>query len=191
MSPLNFKFIGLKKLQAKLGRSRQRWGSQRLKLMRRMLQQLDIAAQKRLSGSPLARRTGNLARLGQEISAGGEEGRIGPQVPYGAIHEFGGIIKPVKGKFLAIPLDAAKTAAGVARGGPKDFDDTFVVTSKLGNLLIAQSDGGGDITPLFALKEQVEIPARPYLGPALEEKRTKLAEMAGSAMKSAVVGGVE
>jgi hypothetical protein len=91
-------------------------------------------------------------------------------------------IKPKKGKYLTIPLDAAKTPAGVARGsamfGP--WGDTFVAKTKSGNLIIfgrkkmykdvkvggtrvkglSVMKMGRDVVPLFLLKKEVKIPAR-------------------------------
>ena len=57
--------------------------------------------------------------------------QVGPQAIYGAIHEFGGVIRPVRAKALAFTLP----------------DGTFVLTQK------------------------VTMPARPYLGPAVEAAR--------------------
>jgi hypothetical protein len=83
------------------------------------------------------------------------------------------VIRPKTGKFLAIPLTAAKTAAGAASGKPLDksvFGETFIKRSKKGNLIIfgkrvaqkGKSIGQtkGKIVPLFVLKTQVTIPVR-------------------------------
>ena len=83
-------------------------------------------------------------------------------------------IRPKRGKFLAIPLDAAKTdKAGVARGGPRDehlWGETFVRRSKAGNLIIfgKQKYGRGKkagqtrgkLVPLFVLKKSVKVKTR-------------------------------
>lgn len=81
-------------------------------------------------------------------------------------------IRPKNVKYLTIPLDAAKTKAGVARGGARSgvFGETFVMKSKAGNLLImgkrvrqrGKSAGQtfGDVTPLFVLKKKVVVTAR-------------------------------
>ena len=74
---------------------------------------------------------------------------------------------------LAIPLDAARTASGVARGGPRDtgvFGKTFIAISKAGNLIIfgkavyksgkRKGQAHGKIVPLFVLKKQVTVPVR-------------------------------
>lgn len=81
-------------------------------------------------------------------------------------------IRAKSGKFLAIPLMAAKTPGGDARGGPRSgmWGETFIAKSKAGNLLIfgkrvAQKgkhagQTRGDVVPLFVLKKEVKIRAR-------------------------------
>lgn len=77
-------------------------------------------------------------------------------------------ITPKKAKYLAIPLQVAQTAAGVARGGPRSgiWGKTFIAKSKAGNLIIfGRSDGtkkgtGTSPIPLFVLKSKVVIPRR-------------------------------
>lgn len=91
-------------------------------------------------------------------------------------------IRPKHGQYLAIPLEAAKTAAGVARGSPRygPWTETFVARSKKGNLIIfgkklsyqgvkvggvrvkglAIRRVGQNIIPLFVLKREVTIKAR-------------------------------
>jgi hypothetical protein len=97
------------------------------------------------------------------LQAGGGEGG---QVRYARIHEEGGVIVPVRRKWLAIPLPVAKTAAGVSRyQTPRDVADLhFVPGKRPGTAYLAKPDG----KPWFILKKRVDIPRRPYLLPALE-----------------------
>lgn len=78
---------------------------------------------------------------------------VGTNLRYARIHHEGGIIRPVNARYLAIPL--TKEAA-VKR--PRDFQSTFI---KKG--VIFQKTADGSITPIYALKKQVTIPARPYM----------------------------
>jgi len=84
---------------------------------------------------------------------------VGTNVIYAAIHEFGGVIVPRVAKMLAIPI-------GNLKGSPRQH-----------NLHIARTKGGtwllmdGADQAQYVLKQSVTIPARPYLRPALEEKR--------------------
>ncbi len=82
---------------------------------------------------------------------------------YARIHEKGskglpgGVIKPKKGKYLAIPLDAAKTKAKVGRElSPRNMTLSFGGFSKKGNPLLRTVDG----IPMFVLVKSVKIKAR-------------------------------
>lgn len=99
-------------------------------------------------GNSLAKRTGTLGRSMKLIGATLDSGstilacKIFAGVPYAKAH-FGPRgsdfpIFPKKAKMLAIPLAAAKTGAGVARGGPTDgiWGPTVCFKSKAGNLII-------------------------------------------------------
>jgi len=82
------------------------------------------------------------------------------------------VIRPKNSRYLTIPLDAAKTKAGVARGSARSgvFGDTFVMKSKKGNLLIMgkrrfqkgknAGETHGNLVPLFVLKKSVTVRAR-------------------------------
>lgn len=125
-----------------------------------------------------ARRTGTLVRsydqLVEKLPTGSVQldvGLVRPGVDrevleYARVHETEGstTIRAKKGGFLTIPLAAAKTAAGVARGTARDFDNTFFIRSKKGNLLLMQRQGTESV-PLFVLKKSVTVPGRPALVP--------------------------
>jgi hypothetical protein len=116
----------------------------------------------------------------------GTEGRVGPKgPPYGRIQELGGEVRPVTRQWLTIPLEAAKTRAGVGRGRALDFQDTFFLRSRAGNLILAMKNGTG-ITPLFVLKKQVRVPASPYLSPVLAARRETIVAIMGDAYVAAV-----
>ena len=81
------------------------------------------------------------------ISAGSAD------VPYARIHHEGGVIRPKNAKYLAIPLTAQ---AKVYK--PRDYPgETFIAK---GIIFLKE---GAQITPLYALKKQVTMPARPYM----------------------------
>lgn len=112
----------------------------------------------------------------------GEIGAIG--VKYGLIHEEGGLIKPRKAKMLAIPLDPVLGPDGIARSNPLDFKGkSFWYTSAAGSLFLAQPKGKS-IELLFLMRNQVQMPARPYLRPALEKNRERIAEKFGLFLES-------
>lgn len=138
-----------------------------------------------LSGQRLRRRSGSLARsvigLTEEFE-GLPALRIGtlrgPSTPYGAIQQRGGVIKPVKKKALAIPQEAALTAAGVDRfGGPRGypgelkfvpFRSSGVAVGGLYDPATIQTDADGkpdlaNATMYYMLVKSVTLPAKNWL----------------------------
>jgi len=75
--------------------------------------------EERLSGDPIRRRTGALAR-GWKVVVRGQGlhlvGILFTNVPYARIQEFGGTVRPKKGRWLWIPGQELLTRAGVFRG---------------------------------------------------------------------------
>lgn len=155
--------------------------------MWRALSILEAEIIAKILASGLQRRTGHLLNsIGPSKSVRFEGsqviGTIGPVgVVYAATHEFGAVITPKRRQWLTIPLDAAKSSAGIPRlSAPEAINQgAFFVMSRRGNLLIAKARRGGGITPLFALKKMVKIPARPYLRPALLSKQAEIMEKFG------------
>jgi len=106
------------------------------------------------------------------------EATIGPVgVPYAAIHEFGGKILPKK-KFLAIPLSPVLGPDGGARAKPLDFLGRSRFATLNGKLFLMVKDGDKE-EPYLLMKPSVNMPARPYLRPALEKNRERIAEKFG------------
>ena len=111
-----------------------------------------------------------------EIKEGSVEGGISFGTVYGRVHigPKGQVttITPKKGKYLTIPLPAAMTGAGVARGSARQgpWGETFVAKSKAGNLIIfgkrkittgkKAGELRGQATPLFLLLKSMKIKAR-------------------------------
>ncbi len=112
----------------------------------------------------LAKRSGNtfqILRTGVVVSGSGS-GIIGiiRGPSYLNIHEHGGIIKAKRAKYLAIPLPAALDSRGIPKKrSPRLWQNTFVSTSRSGNLIIFQKVGG-QLRPLYLLKKSVRIPKR-------------------------------
>lgn len=101
---------------------------------------------------------------------------------YSRIHERGGVIRPTRGRYLPVPLnaEARRMRERVGSGSLRGVGGMFVVRSRRGNLLLARAAAGG-ITPMFALKPSVRLPPRPFMAPA--------ARRAKSDMKRAFVAG--
>ncbi|MDE2100862.1 MAG: HK97 gp10 family phage protein [Patescibacteria group bacterium] len=110
---------------------------------------------------------------------------IGQKLPYARVQEFGAEIHPKNAQFLTIPLDAAKTAAGVTRFSARDataygYQSTFVHNG------IIFGKNGKTITPLFVLKRMVKIPARPFAFPALKSMQEQIEQGISEAIATGI-----
>lgn len=132
--------------------------------------------------------------LAQKDSPGGGI-KTGSSMPYAAIHEFGGDIKPVKAKALTIPIAANLTAAGVPRYATaqelKDHfgaDKVFLMKREGKAPLLMAQTGAKTVKPFFVLSKGVKIPARKYVSEALKNAEPE----ASAALKRAIdTGGGE
>ncbi len=155
----------------------------------------------RLSGSPLRRRTGALARGWKRmvfIYDGEVVGKLMTNVPYAEIHEFGGTIRPKRGKWLWIPGKELLTPAGVFRGWDQVvWDAVFYRRSKKNprNLVVLQpvkshirgkKKGQTVLLHVATLVPEVTLPARMGLRDlakaALPEIRTRMNAAIGAAL---------
>jgi hypothetical protein len=136
---------------------------------------------KNVSGRNLKVRSGHLRRSihyqviersKQLIAVIGSGVGIGERVKYANIQETGGVIRPKRGKYLTVPLDAARTRAGASRGSARDFPNTFVR-----NNIIYQKTGKKTIVPLFALVRSVTIKPSRYLSDTAKEVKTKVVDV--------------
>lgn len=94
-----------------------------------------------------------------------------PGSSYARIQEFGGTVRPKRGKYLTVPLPAALTGSGalsgryrIRRSGSRyvtDAGPTFIFKSKRGNLIVAVKQGA-NVKPIYVLRRQVTI--RPRFG---------------------------
>jgi len=103
-------------------------------------------------------------------------GVVGTNLVYAAIHEFGGTITPKNADWLTIPF-------ADVQGRAKDYTNTFFAWSKNHNLILFQRTGKGEAKPLFVLVKKTEIPARPYLNPALTENKELIVQRVGESLK--------
>jgi phage gpG-like protein len=107
------------------------------------------------------------------------EGKSWTNPVYAGVHEFGATIRPTRGRFLAIPLAAARSgAAGGVSVGPRDYAGGFFFRSRNGKLLFGMRSGGrvGRLIPLFVMKESVRIPARPVWAVTAANQRPRVME---------------
>lgn len=129
------------------------------------------------------RRTGNMMNSVEPSKTvtptrTGVTGSIGVQVPYAAIHEWGGTITAKKSKYLKFPAADNMRPDGSAR--VEDVQRPQFIPLKNGGWLIVERPeatganqkgararaAGMRGKAMFILKQSVDVPARPYIGPA-------------------------
>lgn len=125
----------------------------------------------RFTGRPgLFTRTGFLhASIGYEVSGDGNLDALtlrafSAGTKYARLQEKGGTIRPVKAKYLTIPIEDNLTAAGVPRypsaAALMAQGDTFVFKAKTGGLYIVRRGNSGELEFLWKLVKQVTVPPR-------------------------------
>jgi len=113
------------------------------------------------------------------------------------VQDEGATIRPTTHKYLRIPLQGAKTAAGVDRYAgvhlcmQKVEPPIFAIRSKLGNLLLARRIGTGkdaQIQPLYVLKSQVTLKPRYWWTGAVRTVEMRVPKHIDVVMRK-IVGG--
>lgn len=94
-------------------------------------------------------------------------------IRYARMQEEGGTIRPKKGRFLAIPMSNAKTAAGVPRWPtPRAVPGLFALNLR-GRIFLVRKQGAG-LEFLYRLKESVRIRGTKYLARAVARQQKRL-----------------
>lgn len=146
-----------------------------------------------LTGQYLKRRTGNLARAVDGWMINNDEGVVGVQADaaVGAYKWLLGdeskTIRPRRGKYLAIPIGEALTAAGVLKSqyanGLRQITDGFFVRSN-NQLLFGYKVGHrGRFRPLFVLKQEVTIHGSGALADGVSESVGKVADAVNAELR--------
>lgn len=87
---------------------------------------------------------------------------MGTNLEYAGLHQYGGTIRPKRGKYLAIPL----TREAVTAGSPRRMDGLVGIFGAKGGVLKK-----GDVVH-FALTKSVTVPARPFVGVSAKAQAT-------------------
>lgn len=159
-------------------------------------------AKKFLSGQVLKRRTGMLARSVEgvyETVSGLPRVRVGvfrgPAVAYARMHEFGGVIKPVKAKSLAVPVGkGAITPSGVSkfsspRNYPGELDFIPILRGNLVGILVDPKEKNkaeaGRMRATYLLLRRVKVKPRPFLRPGVMAFLPALTKEVGNEIRKA------
>lgn len=113
--------------------------------------------------------------------------RIGSTIKYGALHEFGGTLRPTTKKFLRVAVNdqAKELNLKIGTQSLRQVGPFRIFKSKRGNLMavgvdrvrsrqyVTMPDGKRVVlsrsdVPVFVLKPTVNMPKRPFMAPALK-----------------------
>lgn len=139
-----------------------------------LLRETRAAAQRLRRQVP--RRTGALAKSveshvvtgsGRSNVTIGSRGELGGRL---RLLDEGGIVRPNRGKFLAIPVGDNLRGGVPQYSSPRDVPfDTFVKFGSKGASIFGRTEGGGDPQLLFVLRKQVTIKGKHFMKPVLGE----------------------
>lgn len=110
-------------------------------------------------------------------------------------YERGATIRPKKRQYVYVPILGNRSRDGSAILSARDAitqGNTFLHKSRAGNLIMFQrptagtAEFGDFITPLFALKKQVRIPARPVFSLVNEKAQKEIQQAAEDAVRKAL-----
>lgn len=126
-------------------------------------------------------------------------GFVGTQgTPYGRIHELGGKIEPKDAEHLWVKNSWDADAWKInKRMSPSDWFKLFKSKQEPdyefrfafkpnGKVWAAGVDDDGEFIPLFYLKDEVDIPARPFITPAVTEATEDYAKVVGKHIRAAL-----
>lgn len=109
-------------------------------------------------------------------------------VKYARAQEEGAVITPKRGRYLAIPLDSARTAAGVARWpSPRAVPGLFALEVRGKVFLVRQQ--GPTLDFLYVLKERVRIPPTWFLHRAMKRGEKRVTKNLVALTVKAIEGG--
>ena len=178
------------------------------KAMRASLFTVTRTAQKEFLSGPRPERLGvRSGRLRASLNEGDRDliyrvedrqaqvvGTVGTNVVYAAIHETGGIIRPIHGRYLAVPTMLALSASGVLKpqyNRPlKEIPGLVIIRTKSGVLFAQERQPAmgrqrrSIARALFWLVRKVTIPPRPYLGPALRRSGPAITGLFAAALRA-------
>lgn len=178
-------------------------------LHRAVLHAAAHTARQHLTGQTLRRRTGNLARALTGWSVAKYQAMVGVK-DQSAVDAYAWllgddtkIIRPRKGKYLAIPIGANMTAAGAAKyDSPVFVPGGFFLRSKSGKLLFGVRDGVGNqsrigsktrktarFVPLFVMRESVTIKGKGALAKGVLESVPAMTDIIQQAINTQALKG--
>ena len=126
------------------------------------------------SGFKTSRGSGGLlGSIGREVNTRTLRASVGSNLRYARIQELGGMITPKDAKHLAVPIsDEAKKSRG-----PRFMSDLVYIPRTGKSALLARTGAGAGLEVHWVLVDQVILPPRPYLRPALLGNRSRVTQI--------------
>lgn len=159
-------------------------------VVQRVIEQVQNEIKVNLQGEILKVRTGGLLRSWSQPPVVREEsgevvGTLRSNSPYAAIHEFGGVIRPVRSQNLTIPLRGALSAAGRTKFrawevflDPSAYGFRHVWINRARTAILGVPPGKKrQVVPLFSLRKEVTMPARHYISDAIRTVEARTPEI--------------
>ena len=111
--------------------------------------------------------------------------KVGTNVVYAAIQEFGGTIVPENAGALAVPIHPDAKAALIPQGGSirNVFPDLVMIKRKSGAPLLVRVKGN-QFDIMYVLLKRVTIPAHPFLRPAVLNNKQNIVAIFAKAFKN-------
>ena len=141
-------------------------------------------------GQPPAKQTGKLSRSAQ-VDRSKNKGkrprvRIGTNIVYAPIQEFGGTIN-AKGGALAVPIHPDAKRASAQGRGARSFSDLWMLKRPgKSPLLMRSKEKATDL--MYALVKRVVLPARPAWRPTLKRETKTMVAMIRRGVRSSLRG---
>lgn len=141
-------------------------------------------------GEPPANSSGTLMRsivaIDATENANKPHYRVGTNVVYAKIQEYGGRVRARKGKFLAVPLGLDGRRA--LRSVQGDIRKLELIVKRLNGRLYLVKWTGKVMKALFILLKSVYLPPRPYMRPTYETKKKSIQIRIELAIKGVLQG---
>lgn len=147
-------------------------------------------------GQPPAKDTGTLGRSIQIDATNPEKLRVGTNLVYAKIQEFGGTIRPKKVKMIPVPVNQrARDLMRKYPGGLRDIPNLSRIESAGGIYIIEklQKKRGKQVREVIGavwhLRNSVRLAARPYMRPSLQAYAPKAGQDFARAFRAAMRRG--
>lgn len=129
-----------------------------------------------LPGTPPGRDTSTLATSVTNEMTGPLSVGVGTNLKYAMALERGAVLRSKSGKWLTIPLNKEAKMMRRRHGSLREVTGLTFIKSKRGNLLLVKIVGGKNArtVPMFLLRKQATLLARPWLGPGLRNNAARV-----------------